>query len=287
MPKIGRILPPVTLSALLLLYGPGAAATELKPQTLEAFNRYSAARDAEFDAEVQHDPFLWVDAQPEAKREEFYRRLRAQGVVIERLEQKAQGQTFEIPGASVHRWVGIVFVPGAKVGDVVRLVEDYDHHSKYYAPEVVRSKLISRDGGHFLTYLRFHKKHILSVTVDTWHEAWYRTISPTREVSRSHITRAQEVENDGQPDEKLLPEGDDRGFLWRLNTYWKYEEKDGGTYVQCESITLTRDIPFLLKPVIEPFVTSVPRESLVALLNHTRAFAIAAGAGAAGSRSSP
>ena len=275
------------LVALLLLTCPGAGAKQLKPETLEAFNRYSAARDAEFDEEVQHDPFLWVDAQSAAEREEYYRQLRNQGVVIERLGQQVKGEKFEVPGGMVHHWVGISFVPGVHVAAVVRLVEDYDHHSKYFAPEVVRSKLISRDDGHFLTYLRFHKKHILSVIVDTWHEAWYRTISPTREVSRSHITREQEVENEGQPDETLKPEGDDRGFLWRMNTYWKFEEKDGGTYVQCESITLTRTIPLLLKPIIEPFITSVPRESLVGLLTHTRRAALAAAAAPAGSQARP
>ena len=287
MRKIRQILLPAGLSALLLLSSPGAAASELKPETLEAFNRYSAARDAEFDAEVQHDPFLWVDAQAESKKQNYYRQLRNRELVIERLDQRVQGKKYEVASALVHHWVGIVFVPGAKVGDVVRLVEDYDHHSKYFGPEVARSKLISRDDGHFLTYLRFHKKHILSVTVDTWHEAWYRTISPARVVSRSHVARSQEVEDEGKPDEKLLPEGDDRGFLWRLNTYWKYEEKDGGTYVQCESVTLTRDIPLLLKPIIEPFVTSVPKESLVALLNHTRQFALAGLAGPAGSETKP
>jgi len=276
MKALRRSLFRAGIAALLLGLCPQARATVLKPETLEAFNRYVAARDAQFDAEVQHDPFLWVDAQPQAKREEYYRQLRAQGVVIERLGRTIEGRKYEVPDAMVHRWVGIVFIPGVHVGTVVRLVEDYDHHSKYYAPEVARSKLISRDDGHFLVYLRFHAKHILSVTVDTWMEAWYRTISPTRVVSRSHITRSQEVQNEGQPDETLLPEGHDRGFLWRMNTYWKFEEKDGGTYVQCESITLTRDIPLLLKPIIEPFVTSVPRESLVALLNHTRKFALQA-----------
>jgi hypothetical protein len=280
MRKNRRSLLCAGLAALLLVSCPAADAADLKPETLAAFNRFAAARDAEFDREVQHDPFLWVDAQPEAKREEYYRELRNQGMVIERLGQTVEGNKYDVPDGMVHHWVGIVFVPGVHVGTVVRLVEDYDHHSKYYGPEVQRSKLISRDDGHFLVYLRFHKKHILSVTVDTWMEAWYRTISPTRVVSRSQITREQEVENDGQPDETLLPEGHDRGFLWRMNTYWKFEEKDGGTYVQCESITLTRDIPLLLKPIIEPFVTSVPRESLVALLNHTRKFALEAAAGA-------
>jgi hypothetical protein len=264
------------LLLVCLLAAGRIGASELKPKTLGAFNRYTAARDAQFDEEVQHDPFLWVDAQPEEKRNDYYNQLQDKKVVIEQLGHRIDGQNYEVPDGMVHHWLGIVFVPGAKVADVVRLVEDYDRHAQYFAPEVARSKLVSRDGDHFLTYLRFHKKHILTVTVDTWHEAWYRTIRPTRTVSRSHITRAQEVENEGQPDEKLRPEGDDRGFLWRMNTYWKFEEKDGGTYVQCESITLTRNIPLLLKPIIEPFVTKVPRESLVGVLTHTRRAALAA-----------
>jgi hypothetical protein len=264
-----------------------AGASELKPKTLEAFHRYAAARDAQFDAEVEHDPFLWVDAQPDAERKGYYTQLQRGEVVIKELEQRANGKKFEIPDGMVHHWLGVAFVQGAKLANVVRLVQDYDNHSKYYAPEVVRSQLLSRKGGHFLAYLRFHKKHILSVTVDTWHEAWYRIIGPAREVSRSQITRAEEVENEGKPDEKLRPEGDDRGFLWRMNTYWKFEEKDDGTYVQCESITLTRDIPFLLKPIIEPFVTSVPRESLVGVLTHTRSAARAAAGVPAGERGKP
>jgi hypothetical protein len=274
-----RHKPPLAFMALLLACGPGAdaaGATELKPQTLEAFERYAGARDAKFDEEVQHDPFLWVDAQPELERPGYYNQLENGGVVIKELEQRANGKKFEIPDGMVHHWLGIVFVPKAKLADVVRLVQDYDNHSKYYAPEVARSKLLEHDDGHYLAYLRFHKKHILSVTVDTWHEAWYRQISPSREAHRSRITRAQEVENEGQPDEKLLPEGDDRGFLWRMNTYWKFEEKDGGTYVQCESVTLTRNIPVLLRPIVEPFVTSVPRESLVGVLTHTRSAVLAA-----------
>ena len=273
MKVIRRTLFVPALAVLLLAVCPPAQATDLKPETLAAYNRLIAARDAEFDAEVQHDPFLWVDAQSQAKREEYYRQLRAMGQVIERLGQTIDGKKYDVPDAMVHRWVGIVFIPGVRVQTVVRLVQDYDHHAKYYAPEVARSKLISRDDGHFLVYLRFHAKHILSVTLDTWMEAWYRTISPTRVVSRSHTTRVQEVDNAGEPDEALLPEGHDRGFLWRMSTYWKFEEKDGGTFVQCESITLTRSIPVALKWIIEPFVTSVPRDSLVALLTHTRKFA--------------
>jgi hypothetical protein len=289
MRPLPSVLPKIAFApfALAILVARPAGAAELKPETLAAYNRYAAARDAQFDEETRHDPFLWADAQPAAKRASCYNQLQGQGVVIEQLDRAVDGKKYEVPDGMVHHWLGIIFIPGAKVATAMALVEDYDHHSKYYAPEVVRSKLLSRDGDHFLAYLRFFKKHILSVTIDTWHEAWYRAISATRQASRSQITRAQEVENPGQPDEKLRPEGDDRGFLWRMNTYWKFEEKDGGTYVQCESVTLTRQIPALLKPIIEPFVTSVPRESLVGVLTHTRSAVLAAGTGAAATRKSP
>ena len=272
-----RILCRMTARALLLSLAlmAGAAASDLKPQTLEAFQRYVSARDGAFDREIRGDPFLWVDGQAEQSLN-YHGQLKSGEVVIHEIEQLQNGKPFSVPDGMVHHWLGVVFIPGVKVGDVVRLVEDYDNHSKYYAPEVTRSKLLSRDGDHFLAYLRFRKKHILTVTVDTWHEAWYTTISPTRAASRSQITRAQEVQNESEKNEKLLPDGEGHGFLWRMNTYWKFEEQDGGTYVQCESVTLTRSIPFLLKPVIEPFVTSVPRESLAGVLTHTRAAALAA-----------
>jgi len=67
-----------------------------------------------------------------------------------------------------------------------------------------------------------------------------------------------------------MPVGRDGGYLWRLNSYWRFLERDGGTYVQCESITLTRDVPFLLSWIIKPFVTDIPRETLAFTLESTR-----------------
>ena len=81
----------------------------------------------------------------------------------------------------------------------------------------------------------------------------------------------QEVENAGKSDEKLEAEGHDRGFMWRMNTYWRFEEKDGGTYVECQAISLTRDIPTGLGWMVGSFVTSVPRESLTFTLTTARA----------------
>jgi len=86
----------------------------------------------------------------------------------------------------------------------------------------------------------------------------------------SHSTKINQVRNVGKSDEELLPEGQDSGFLWRINAYWSIQEVDGGVYVECRSVTLTRSIPFGIGWLIGQFTLDVPRESLVATLETTR-----------------
>jgi hypothetical protein len=103
---------------------------------------------------------------------------------------------------------------------------------------------------------------VITIVDDTDHQVHYQVVDATHAWSRSHATRIQEVENAGEPSERLEPQGQDRGLLWGMDTYWRFQEKDGGTYVECQSVSLTRDIPTGLGWVVGPFVTSVPRESL-------------------------
>ena len=70
--------------------------------------------------------------------------------------------------------------------------------------------------------------------------------------------------------EREKPVGKDRGFLWRLNSYWRFLERDGGVYIQCESLTLTRGIPWGFGLVVKPFVTEIPEETLEFTLSKTR-----------------
>jgi hypothetical protein len=78
------------------------------------------------------------------------------------------------------------------------------------------------------------------------------------------------VENPGKSDEREKMPGDDGGFLWRMETWWRLEERDGGVFVQSEVASLTRNIPAGLGWLIGPFVTSIPRESLTFTLEATR-----------------
>ena len=73
----------------------------------------------------------------------------------------------------IHHWVGAVFIPGAKLDDVLAVLQDYDQHAEYYAPDVERSKIESRDGDHFRVFLRFRRHKVITVVLDTEHDVHY------------------------------------------------------------------------------------------------------------------
>ncbi len=256
----------------LFLAPPPIAAAELKRKTIEAFDHYVRLTEARIDTELARGtPFLWVDGLPEARREAAHTQLREGRVMIERLETLDNGKPIEVSGGLIHYWIGTVFIPGATLAQTLALVEDYDHHHDYYHPDVMRSKLLAHTGNDYRIYLRFYKKKVLTSVLDTEHEVHYTLVDATRAWSRSRSTHINEVEDAGEADERLKPEGHDRGFLWRIYTYWRFEQKDGGTYVECQSVSLTRNIPTGLGWLISSYVESVPRESLTFTLGATRA----------------
>lgn len=245
---------------------------ELEPNTLAGFNRYVDASEARMDKDAARpDDFLYIEGLPESQRAEALATLQRGEVYMQRLEtHDASGADIEVPDGLVHHWLGDVFIPGATLPEVLSLVQDYDHHQDIYQPEVVRSRLIRHDGNDYQIFYRLVKKKVLTVTLDTNHDVRYFPIDSTHCRSRSASTRIAQVDNAGQPGEHEDPVGHDGGFLWRMNSYWRFEQKDGGVYVEVESISLTRDIPAGLGWLIKPFVTSIPRESLLMTLGSTR-----------------
>lgn len=276
-------------SAILVLLISGAATTlaaqvpgvQLKPETAAAFDRYARATEARIDAELKRPgKFLFIDGLAASRAEAIRKSLRDGQVYMEPLVTRdASGNEITAPHALIHHWMGAVFVPGAKVADVIAVAEDYDHHQDYYQPEVIRSRLVSHQGNDFKIFYRVRKRKVITVTLDTYHDVRYFPVDSTHWHSQSVATRIQEVENAGQKDERLKPVGDDSGFLWRLDSWWRFEEKDGGVYVECESISLTRDIPTGLGWLVRPFVTSIPRESLYNTMSSTRSTVLAKIAG--------
>lgn len=258
----------------LCLAGSPANATDLEPRTVQAFDAYVKAAEAQIDAQLSRgQPYLWVESLPAESREAAEAQLRAGQVVIERLDAtgKDPDKPIPVPDGMIHHWIGTVFIPGATLSQTLALAEDYDHQQEYFRPDVMRSRILRHDGNDFTIELRLYKKKVIATVLDTEHEVHYTLVDATHAWSRSRTIRIQEVDDAGQPDEQLEPEGHDRGFLWRMNTYWRFEEKDGGTYVESQSISLTRDIPTGLGWMIGSFVNSVPRESLTFTLESLRA----------------
>jgi len=262
--------------SLWQMSAPAAQAAEpalprLKTETREAFERYMGLTEARNEAELKRGTaLLWVDGLPEAQRAEAYAGLKRGEVRMQKLEILENDKPVACPGGMIHHWTGVVFVPGAKLEDVLGVLEDYDRHSVYYAPDVERSKTESRDDDHFRVFLRFRRHKVITVVLNTEHEVQYLHDEPGRAHSRSSAVRIAEVENAGKSDEREKTPGDDGGFLWRMETWWRMEEHDGGVYVQSEVASLTRDIPTGLGWMIKPFVTGIPKETLTFTLEATR-----------------
>lgn len=267
------------LPALGLLGGqaPPALGADLNDETLAAFNRYVQATESRIAKEIARPgAFLYLDGLPEPARERALEALQRGEVYMERLKTRdTSSREIRAPDGIIHHWFGAVFIRGASLRQALELVQDYDHHENVYKPEVVRSRLVRRDGNDFKIFYRLRKKKVITVTLNTEHDVQYAPVDATHLHSRSYSTRIAEVENPDRPDEREKPVGHDGGFLWRLDSYWRMEEREGGLYIESESISLTRDIPAGFGWLVKPFITGIPRESLQMTLGSTRSALLA------------
>lgn len=245
------------------------ASTSLMAQetkTTQAFDQYVSTAERRITQE-RNSEFLRMSSLLSAQGGEFGDRLRRGEILI-----KKQGDgTKEIPGGLVHDWAGTVFIPNVSVEQVIKLVRDYNHTATHYSPEVIESRLMSENGDDLHVFMRLKKHKVITVVLDTEYDVHYGRIDAVHQYSVSRSTRVSEIEDPGTPQEHTLPAGHDHGFMRRLNSYWSLEQVPDGVIVQCEAISLTRDIPTGLAWMVGPFVNSIPRESLEFTLRATRA----------------
>lgn len=259
------------LIGLLALPHPAAAAS-LRPEALRGFEQYTRRTEERIAGEVRSDKtFLWIAGLPAARREQALEQLRRGEVLIERMETRPPDGAISTPGAMIHHWMGTVLIPGATLAQVLRTIQDYDRHQEYFSPEVVRSRTIERDGDDFRVDLRLKRTKVITVVLDTEHRVRYHRLDAAHAYSESRSTRIAELANPGEADERALPAEGDHGFLWRLNSYWRFAGTPEGVYVQCEAVSLTRNIPTGLGWLVGPFIESIPKESLNFTLQSTRA----------------
>jgi hypothetical protein len=260
---------------LVILMLPGLAgiathAAELKPETVAAFERYAAVTEARMDEDLRLNQFLALDRLPDSQRKEAYDQLQRGQIYIHELHSTEGDRPIHIPSGLIHHWVGVIFIPKSTLAETDAVLNDYQNEPEYYKPEIRRAKLVEKFGNKSKICLQIYNKSIVTVVLNEYSDVIETPIGSTRIQSISRSTRVAEVVNPGSPDEHERTDGNDHGYMWRLYSYWRLEEKDGGVYVQNESITLTRTVPAMLAWLVNPYVKSIPRDVLSHLLTNTR-----------------
>jgi hypothetical protein len=241
------------LIGVLMVVPSDRIAAEPTAAATSAFDAYVRALELRL-AQQHRSPsgFVVVSPQEEA-------RLQLGEFVVEQFTPSAEQ---DLPGAMLHHWRGTAFVPGATMAEFERLMQDFSSYPRSFSPQVLRASVLSRQGDRMQVTMRVRQQHILTVVMDTSYDVTFARLDAQHGYSVSRSTRIAEIESRGTSSERVLGPGEEHGFLWRMNTYWSYEERDGGLLMQIESVSLTRSIPRGLGWAVRPFVESVPRESL-------------------------
>jgi putative flippase GtrA len=239
----------------------GPVDAELRAPTLKAWLAYEQQVDARLhEASAGGSPFFVLDAYG---IKDWRSAAKSGGVAMYRFEGPRPGGSMDVPDGKIHHWAGAVFVPGLTVEAVLQHLSKYAGRESEHYDDVIASRLLSREGDAHKVFLKLRRtKFGVTSTYNTEHAVVYRRLRPSRATARSASTKIAELTEAGTPQERELPAGRDHGYLWRLNAYWRYEAVDGGVLIECESISLSRGVPALLRVFISGVVEGIARESL-------------------------
>jgi hypothetical protein len=250
------------LIAALVLASASIAVAQPSPQAIHAFDSYVSTVESRLAAKHQSPQSHLANFAPSSTQDN---RLRSGDILVERLTPAS----VEIPGAKLHHWRASAFAPGATPAGFERLMKNFAVYPQIFSPQVIAANAVSLDPNHFQATLRVQQRHAITVVMDTTYDVTFLRLDARHIFSTSRSTRIAEIASPNSPSEHPLAPGEEHGFLWRQNTYWTCEERDGGLYLQVESVSLTRNIPTGLGWALRPFVESVPRESLEFTLRST------------------
>jgi hypothetical protein len=222
----------VSTAALVMCASIAATAATLTSETLAAWADHIGATEARIEGEL---------ASP--------RRA---------VPRALEGRTIHVPSGMIQQWRGAIFLPDVALDALLVELQDPPEQGPHQE-DVVALRVMRRRPNGLDLFIRMTRRKLVSVTYDTEHRVTFRRHGPLRASSRSVATRITEVDASG-----------DRGFLWRLNAYWRYEQIVGGVIVELESLTLSRDVPFGLGSIVEPIVDRVARDSVNRTLEHLR-----------------
>lgn len=247
------------LAAVLLLAPIGVVAAGLRAETADGWAAYLAATERRRAGELV-DPrrFLVMDHQQTPAEDR--RALLSGAVVVAPMSTVERGRPIAVPGGLVHHWRGAVLVKGTTVSELMSRIR----HATPPAlqEDVLRSSVITRGPNVMKVYLRLQRSKVVTVVYNTEHDVRFEHIDDRRAASTSTATKIAELKYPETAAEHELPLGSDRGFLWGLNAYWRYEAAPGGTIAECESVSLSRDVPAVLQFMAGPLIRDAARESM-------------------------
>lgn len=257
----------VTTMAVLGALAIPMPTARLGPAAAQAFQKYITT--VETGIAKRHESaatYLATFEKAAAAKAETERQLRAGSALTE----PVNGGTWQIKGGLLHHWRGAAFVAGAKAADMLALLRDYQGLAKYYTPEVQQCKVLANEGDTARIFMRLMKQKVNTVVFDAEFNIKTGLTDATSGYEISRSAHIWQVDNPGTPGEHRMPEGKDDGLLWRLNTFWSFVEVHGGLVMECEAVSLTRDIPFGAGWLVTPIISELPRESLEATLTETK-----------------
>ena len=259
-------------TSALFLCAARTHAAELQPQTVKAWQSYVEITEGRIGKELSSQKgFLALDFQ--SSSESFKERQSALSGKIP-IKQMPSGDEenhgIHVPDGMVHHWRGSVFIPGVPLDFVFSRVTNPSKEDTRQE-DVLDSRVLESTPGQLKLYLKLQRSKIVTVIYNTEHLVRYQWQGNTQAFSSSTATKISEIERLNGNTEREKPEGRDRGFLWRMNSYWRYQQVPGGVIVECESMTLSRSIPSFLEFMVRPIINKVARESMNRTLQSMKA----------------
>jgi len=253
---------PVLLASLLFAFAANAA--NLKPETVAAWDDDLETVKANLQERIRPGGcFLWAFEDPERAA-----RVHGGEIVVAPVPGPSPKK---VPGGLIHHWLGAMFLPDVTIEQVLEVTRDYDRYKDYYQPAVVQSKTIARaDANDQFTMQMMNKAFFLKTALDADYEASYVHLDERRVYSVSRTSRIQEIEEYGQAGEHRVPEGQGSGYIWKLFSIARFEQRDSGVYVELEAVALSRGIPVVARVFVDPIVRRVSRNSLLISLHQTQ-----------------
>jgi hypothetical protein len=247
---------------LFLLLGVALAhATDLKPVTLQVWDAYvQTVNSTTEDRAAGRSQFLTVDETPDMEQ-----RVRGGELVVTNHDPR------KVPNGLIHHWIGAMFIPNATLDQVMSVIDDYDHYGDYYKPFVAKAAVIERNGNDEKVNMIMVQKAVgVTAAVNADYHVQISRPDPNRIYIVSNADRVQEIADYGEPSEHPYPDDKRPGYVWRTVAVTRLEQRDGGVYVEMETIALSRGIPFEFRWLIKPVTDSLPRKIMLGTLQNTR-----------------